>query len=30
MKELLPALSMLELKGYVSRDSAGAFVRRGR
>lgn len=30
MTELLPALSMLELKGYVARDSAGAFVRRGR
>jgi DNA processing protein len=30
MKELLPALSMLELKGYVMRDAAGAFVRRGR
>jgi DNA processing protein len=29
MSELLPALSMLELKGYVLRDSAGAFVRRG-
>ncbi|WP_047865826.1 DNA-processing protein DprA [Rubrobacter aplysinae] len=30
IEELLSALSMLELKGYVSRDSAGAFVRRGR
>lgn len=30
IKELLPALSMLELKGYVMRDAAGAFVRRGR
>lgn len=30
MSELLPALSMLELKGYVLRDSAGAFVRRGK
>lgn len=29
MRELLPALSMLELKGYVVRDAAGAFVRRG-
>lgn len=29
VRELLPALSMLELKGYVARDSAGAFVRRG-
>jgi DNA processing protein len=27
---LLPALSMLELKGYVTRDASGAFVRRGR
>lgn len=30
MGELLPALSMLELKGYLARDSAGAFVRKGR
>lgn len=30
MQELLPALSRLELKGYVMRDAAGAFVRRGR
>lgn len=30
MKELLPALSRLELKAYVVRDAAGAFVRRGR
>lgn len=29
VKELLPALSMLELKGYVVRDAAGAFARRG-
>lgn len=29
MRELLPALSMLELKGYVVRDASGAFVRRG-
>lgn len=29
MRELLPALSMLELKGYVVRDAAGAFARRG-
>ncbi|MDQ3637286.1 MAG: DNA-processing protein DprA [Actinomycetota bacterium] len=28
MRELLPALTLLELKGYVSRDAAGAFVRR--
>jgi DNA processing protein len=28
MRELLPALTLLELKGYVSRDSAGSFVRR--
>ena len=28
MTELLPALTLLELKGYVSRDSTGAFVRR--
>jgi DNA processing protein len=27
MKELLPALSMLELKGYVARDETKAFVR---
>ena len=27
MYELLPALALLELKGYISRDSAGAFVR---
>jgi len=29
MKEILPALSMLEVKGYVIRDSAGSFLRRG-
>lgn len=28
MSELLSALTMLELKGYVLRDAAGAFVRR--
>jgi len=28
MSEILSALTLLELKGYVSRDSAGAFVRR--
>jgi DNA processing protein len=28
MRELLPALTLLELKGYVTRDSGGAFVRR--
>jgi DNA processing protein len=28
MKELLPALALLELKGYVARDDSGAFVRR--
>ncbi len=28
MSELLPALTLLELKGYVSRDSSGAFVRK--
>ncbi len=27
MRDLLPALAMLELKGYVTRDSGGAFVR---
>ena len=30
VRELLPALSMLELKGYVIRDGAGSFARRGR
>ena len=30
MREVLSALALLELKGYVSRDAAGAFVRRGR
>ncbi len=29
MRELLPALALLELKGYITRDSTGAFVRRG-
>jgi len=28
MQELLPALGLLELKGYVHRDGRGAFVRR--
>jgi DNA processing protein len=28
MKELLPALALLELKGYVARDESGAFIRR--
>ncbi|HJQ30232.1 MAG TPA: DNA-processing protein DprA, partial [Rubrobacter sp.] len=28
MPEVLPALAMLELKGFVSRDSVGAYVRR--
>ncbi|MCA1688651.1 MAG: DNA-processing protein DprA [Actinobacteria bacterium] len=28
MPELLPALALLELKGYVTRNSGGAFVRR--
>lgn len=28
--DLLPALSMLELKGYISRNAAGAFVRLGK
>lgn len=28
MRELLPALALLELKGYVSRNAGGAFVRR--
>ncbi len=27
MRELLPALALLELKGYVTRDAAGAFTR---
>ncbi len=27
MRDLLPALAMLELKGYVTRDVGGAFVR---
>jgi DNA processing protein len=27
MRELLPALALLELKGYVTRDASGAFVR---
>jgi DNA processing protein len=27
MRELLPALALLELKGYVTRDAGGAFVR---
>lgn len=30
MREVLSALALLELKGYVARDAAGAFVRRGR
>ncbi|MBA2442152.1 MAG: DNA-protecting protein DprA [Rubrobacter sp.] len=30
MRELLPVLSMLELKGYVARDSGGSYSRRGR
>ncbi len=29
MRDLLPALAMLELKGYVMRDAGGAFVRNG-
>lgn len=29
MPEVLPALALLELKGFVSRDSVGAYVRRG-
>ncbi len=28
MRELLPALALLELKGYVTRNPGGAFVRR--
>ena len=28
MRELLPALALLELKGYVRRDPGGAFLRR--
>jgi DNA processing protein len=28
MRQLLPALTLLELKGYVARDPVGAFVRR--
>jgi DNA processing protein len=28
MRELLPALALLELKGYVTRNLGGAFVRR--
>jgi DNA processing protein len=28
MRELLPALALLELKGYVRRDAGGAFLRR--
>ena len=28
MRQLLPALTLLELKGYVVRDPDGAFVRR--
>ncbi len=28
MHELLPALTLLELKGYVRRNPGGAFVRR--
>ncbi len=28
MQDLLSALALLELKGYVSRDGSGAFVRR--
>jgi DNA processing protein len=27
MRELLPALALLELKGYVRRDASGAFAR---
>ena len=27
MRELLPALALLELKGYVTRDAGGAFTR---
>jgi predicted Rossmann fold nucleotide-binding protein DprA/Smf involved in DNA uptake len=27
MQELLPALALLELKGYVTRDAGGAFMR---
>jgi DNA processing protein len=27
MRELLCALALLELKGYVTRDAGGAFVR---
>jgi DNA processing protein len=27
IQDLLPALAMLELKGYVTRDAGGAFVR---
>jgi DNA processing protein len=27
MRELLSALALLELKGYVTRDAGGAFVR---
>jgi DNA processing protein len=27
MRELLPALALLELKGYVTRDASGAFAR---
>jgi predicted Rossmann fold nucleotide-binding protein DprA/Smf involved in DNA uptake len=29
MSKLLPALALLELKGYVRRDPGGAFLRRG-
>lgn len=29
MRELLAALAMLELKGYVGRDAGGSYVRRG-
>lgn len=28
MRSLLPALTLLELKGYIAKDSSGAFVRR--
>jgi DNA processing protein len=28
MSELLPALALLELKGFVLRDAGGAYVRR--
>jgi predicted Rossmann fold nucleotide-binding protein DprA/Smf involved in DNA uptake len=28
MREFLPALALLELKGYVTRNLGGAFVRR--